>query len=91
MTAGATQGLHLVATVMFDKNTPVFIEDPTYFIASKILRTDLGLTLIPGEEKLGTLIEKKKRNTVKPVLETTHIKRPPVLRDHYSDTTALLK
>ena len=29
--------------------------------------------------------------TVKPVLETTCIKRPPALRDHYSDTTTLLK
>ena len=28
--------------------------------------------------------------TVKPVLETTCIKRPPALRDHYSDTTTLL-
>ena len=30
-------------------------------------------------------------NTVKPVLETTCIKRPPALRDHCSDTTTLLK
>ena len=29
--------------------------------------------------------------TVKPVLETTCIKRPPALRDHCSDTTTLLK
>ena len=28
--------------------------------------------------------------TVKPVLETTCIKRPPALRDHHSDTTTLL-
>ena len=30
-------------------------------------------------------------NTVKPVLETTCIKRPPALRDHLSDTATLLK
>ena len=30
-------------------------------------------------------------NTVKPVLETTCIKRLTALRDHYTDTTALLK
>ena len=30
------------------------------------------------------------QDTVKPVLETTGIKRPPALRDHCSDTTALL-
>ena len=28
-------------------------------------------------------------NTVKPVLETTCIKRPPALRDHCSDTTTV--
>ena len=33
----------------------------------------------------------EKLNTVKPVLETTYIKRPLALRDHYSDTTTLLK
>ena len=49
VTAGATQGLHLVATVMFDKNTPVFMEDPTYFKAVKMLSEDLGRTIIPGE------------------------------------------
>lgn len=49
VTAGATQGLHLVASVMFDKDTPVFMEDPTYFIAVKILREDLGMNIIPGK------------------------------------------
>ena len=29
--------------------------------------------------------------TIKPVLETTCIRRPPALRDHCSDTTTLLK
>ena len=29
--------------------------------------------------------------TVKPVLKTTCIKRPPALRDHCSDTTTLLE
>lgn len=47
--AGATQGLHLTASVMFDRNTPVFVEDPTYFIAIKILREDLGMNIIPGK------------------------------------------
>lgn len=49
VTAGATQGLHLVASVMFDKDTPVFMEDPTYFIAVKILREDFGMNIIPGK------------------------------------------
>ena len=30
-------------------------------------------------------------STVKPMLETTYIKRPPALRDHCSDTTTLPK
>ena len=34
---------------------------------------------------------KKRMYTVKPVLETTCIKRPPALRDHCSDTTTLFK
>ncbi|KAL4222845.1 hypothetical protein ACF0H5_018885 [Mactra antiquata] len=46
VTAGATQGLHLVATVMFDKDTPIFIEDPTYFIGQKMLKDDLGMNVI---------------------------------------------
>jgi len=49
LTAGATQGLHLVATLMFNKNTPIFMEDPTYFIAVKVLREDLGMNIVPGK------------------------------------------
>ena len=49
LTAGATQGLHLVATLMFNKNTPIFMEDPTYFIAVKVLREDFGMNIVPGK------------------------------------------
>ena len=48
VTAGATQGLHLVSTVMFDKSTPVFMEDPSYFIALKMLKEDFGMNIIPS-------------------------------------------
>ena len=34
--------------------------------------------------------KKLKQSTVKPVLETTCIKRPHTLRDHCSDTATLL-
>ena len=34
---------------------------------------------------------KDNTGTVKPVLDTTCIKRPPALRDHCSDTITLLK
>ncbi|KAH3718241.1 hypothetical protein DPMN_061041 [Dreissena polymorpha] len=47
VTAGATQGLHLVATVMFNKDTPVFMEDPTYFLAVNIIREDFGMNIKP--------------------------------------------
>lgn len=47
VTAGATQGLHLISTVMFDKTTPVFMEDPSYFIALKMLKEDFGMNIIP--------------------------------------------
>ena len=30
-------------------------------------------------------------DTVKPLLETSYVKRPPALKDHCSDTTPLLK
>ncbi|OWF50460.1 uncharacterized protein YER152C-like [Mizuhopecten yessoensis] len=47
VTAGATHGLHLTATVLFKEDIPVFVEDPTYFIAIKMLGKDLGRTVIP--------------------------------------------
>ncbi|XP_060076791.1 uncharacterized protein LOC132556399 [Ylistrum balloti] len=47
VTAGATHGIHLTASVLFDKDIPVFVEDPTYFIAINILQKDLGKLVIP--------------------------------------------
>jgi DNA-binding transcriptional MocR family regulator len=42
VTSGATHGLHLVASVLIGGNAPVFVEDPTYFIAIDIVKKDLG-------------------------------------------------
>lgn len=56
VTAGATQGLHLVTTVMFDKDIPIFVEDPSYFIAIKILTKDLGMKVIPVSTDGGGII-----------------------------------
>lgn len=47
VTAGATHGIHLAATVLFQQDIPVFVEDPTYFIAIKMLEKDLGRSVIP--------------------------------------------
>lgn len=37
ITAGATSGLSLIATTFFPQGAPVLIEDPTYFLARKVL------------------------------------------------------
>ena len=49
MTSGATHGLHLVASVLLPGGAPVFVEDPTYFIAIDIAKKDLGREVIPGK------------------------------------------
>ncbi len=46
-TAGATSGLWLVTSVLLSRRAVVFVESPTYFIATHILRSDLGHRLVP--------------------------------------------
>ena len=48
LTAGATHGLHFVATTLLGPNAVVFIEDPTYFLAITMLRDDFGMKVVPG-------------------------------------------
>ena len=48
LTAGATHGMHLVASVMFGQEATVFIEDPSYFLAITVLRDDLGMNIVSG-------------------------------------------
>ncbi|XP_069111053.1 uncharacterized protein [Argopecten irradians] len=47
VTTGATNGLHLTVTTLFPNDVPIFVEDPTFFLAINILRDDIGKTLIP--------------------------------------------
>ncbi|CAH1786001.1 unnamed protein product [Owenia fusiformis] len=47
LTTGASQGLYLTASLLFNTGDTVFIEDPTYFIAINLLRDDLGLNVVP--------------------------------------------
>ncbi|KAK3102686.1 hypothetical protein FSP39_013144 [Pinctada imbricata] len=47
LTAGATQGLHLVATVMVDEDSVIFVEDPTYFIAIQMFVKDFKFKVVP--------------------------------------------
>ena len=49
VTSGATHGLHLVASVLIGANAPVFVEDPTYFIAIDIVKKDLGRPVLGGK------------------------------------------
>lgn len=49
VTAGATQGLSLLSSLFFTAGDLVFVEDPTYFIALRILQEDLGLNCVPGQ------------------------------------------
>ncbi|XP_028407681.1 uncharacterized protein LOC114530278 [Dendronephthya gigantea] len=45
-TSGATIGLMMVTLMMFQPGDYVFVEDPTYFIAIKMFRQDLGLNIL---------------------------------------------
>lgn len=53
VTTGATNGFHFISTLMFDNNSPVFVEDPTYSRILEILEKDLGRTIIsvPRDEE----------------------------------------
>ncbi|XP_012946337.1 uncharacterized HTH-type transcriptional regulator YdfD [Aplysia californica] len=47
LTAGASHGLHMVLTLLFGRDNPVFTEDPSYFYGFKMIRTDLQRNLVP--------------------------------------------
>ena len=48
LTCGASQGLHLIITSLL-KTGKVFVEDPTYFLATTIFAGDFGLDVIPAD------------------------------------------
>ncbi|XP_046583413.1 uncharacterized protein YER152C-like [Haliotis rubra] len=47
VTAGATQGLHFLASLLFHKHKVAFVEDPTYYAAHTMLRYDLEMKVVP--------------------------------------------
>ncbi|KAL8574965.1 hypothetical protein ACOMHN_064497 [Nucella lapillus] len=47
VTAGATQALHMVSTILFNAHCPVFMEDPTYFAAYNMIHKDLSMEVVP--------------------------------------------
>ena len=52
VTAGASQGLAMLANLLFSPGDLVFVEDPTYFIALQALRQDCGLKCVSGRYSL---------------------------------------
>ena len=48
-TAGATQGLNLLSHLLFTSGDLVFVEDPTYFVAIKMLQQDAGFKCVPSK------------------------------------------
>lgn len=48
-TAGATQGLHVISHLLFSTGDIVFVENPTYFVATKIFLTDAGFKVKSGK------------------------------------------
>lgn len=48
ITAAATQGIHLATTVLMSKDAPIFVEDPTFFIAHGMFQRDYEHRVIPG-------------------------------------------
>ena len=48
-TAGATQCLHMISHLMFSPGDIVFVENPTYFVATKIFLTDNGFKVKSGK------------------------------------------
>lgn len=47
LTTGATNGLHLVTSVLLQRSAVVFLENPTYFIAQSIIADDMGHKIVP--------------------------------------------
>ncbi|XP_062578339.1 uncharacterized protein LOC134240259 [Saccostrea cucullata] len=47
ITVGASHGIHLVSTVLIGEEVPIFVEDPTYFLAIGMFKKDFGYRIIP--------------------------------------------
>ncbi len=50
-TAGASMGLVLLSNLLFTSTDLVFVENPTYFVATKIVGQDCDMTMVPGNGK----------------------------------------
>ncbi|CAG5122413.1 unnamed protein product [Candidula unifasciata] len=73
LTAGATQGLHMILSLLCQQSCPVFIEDPSYFYGFRMIRDDLCMNLVPvpsDESGINTDILEKLLTTYKPADNT---------------------
>ena len=78
LTTGATNGLFLACSVLLDTNAVVFVENPTYFIALKILAGDLGFRIKPIPlNKDGIDWKDLERQVEKETLEREGLSRRP--------------
>ena len=48
VTSGASSGLVLISCMMFSPGSTVFVEDPSYFIALNMLKSDFDMNVVPG-------------------------------------------
>ncbi|XP_077986876.1 uncharacterized protein LOC144441198 isoform X2 [Glandiceps talaboti] len=46
VTCGASHGLYMIGTLLFNRGDIVFVEDPTYFIALDMFK-EMGMTVVP--------------------------------------------
>lgn len=47
-TGGASSGLFLLTSLVFNQGDYIFVEDPTYFNAIEILKNDLNMNVVVG-------------------------------------------
>jgi len=62
-TSGATNGLHMIAHLLFSPGDIAFVENPTYFLANTIFKEDAGLELKGGNTLGSTLLSNSKRSS----------------------------
>ena len=58
--AGATHGLNMLTQLLFSPGDLIFVEDPTFFIATKMFQEDCKMITVPGK-----LLHKKTSSTQK--------------------------
>lgn len=78
LTTGATNGLFLACSILLDTNAVVYVENPTYFIALKLLAGDLGFRIKPiPMDKDGIDWRELERTIQKNAKENENVKTRP--------------